>query len=368
MSYQMSISPNVRKSPYFEATVADGVKSFAVYNHTYMPVDFGDPDAEYARLLNGVAMWDVACERQVELDGPDAGKLAQYLSARDLSGAVPGQGMYVPLCDYDGNLINDPILLKLSASRFWLSIADSDISLWAKAIAAERKLEVEVREPDVSPLAVQGPKAEDVIAALFGDWVRNLKYFWFRETDLDGIPLLVMRSGWSKQGGFELFLQDGTRGIDLWNRVKAAGKSYAIGPGAPNDIERIESGLLSLGTDVDIYTNPYEVGLGKYVDLEKTDEFVGQAALQEIVRAGIKRRQVGLFLSGGNMVPNAHPYPVLLDNEVVGTMSATVYSPRLGKNIALALINAEIRNSTPGIQVDCGDDIRNATITDLPFC
>jgi len=368
VSYQMSISPNVRKSPYFDATVADGVKSFAIYNHTYMPVDFGDPDAEYDRLLNGVVMWDVACERQVELDGPDAGKLAQYLSARDLSGAVPGQGMYVPLCDYEGNLINDPILLKLSASRFWLSIADSDISLWAKAIAAERKLEVKVREPDVSPLAVQGPKAEDVIAELFGDWVRNLKYFWFRETDLDGIRLLVMRSGWSKQGGFELFLLDGSRGADLWNRVKTAGKSHAIGPGAPNDIERIESGLLSWGTDVDIHTNPYEVGLGKYVDLEKVDEFVGQAALKKIMREGIKRRQVGLFLSGRNMIPNPHPYPVLLDNNLVGTMSAAVYSPRLGKNIALALIDAKISNKVSGLQVDCGDHTRAATVTDLPFC
>ena len=368
MSYRMSVSPNVRKSPYFDATVIDGVKSFAVYNHMYMPVDFGDPDAEYDRLLNGVVMWDVACERQVELAGPDAGKLAQYLTTRDLANAVPGQGMYVPLCDHDGNLINDPVLLKLSASQYWLSIADSDIALWAKAIAAERRLKVSVVEPDVSPLAVQGPRAPDVIAELLGDWVRELKYFWFRETDLDGIRLLVVRSGWSKQGGFELFLRDGTRGIDLWNRVKAAGERYAIGPGAPNDVERIESGLLSYGTDVDVLTNPYEVGLGRYVDLEQADEFVGQNALKKIVSEGIKRRQVGLFLSGERIVPNEHPYPVLLENDVVGTMSAAVYSPRLDRNIALALINADIGNDAAGLRVDSGKKVRDATVTDLPFC
>ncbi len=368
MSFRMSVSPNVRKSPYFDATVADGVKSFAVYNHMYIPVDFGDPDAEYDRLLNGVAMWDVACERQVELAGPDAGMLAQYLTTRDLANAVPGQGMYAPLCDYDGHLINDPVLLKLSTSQYWLSIADSDIALWAKAIAAERGLNVSVTEPDVSPLAVQGPRAPDVMAELLGDWVRELKYFWFKETDLEGIRLLVVRSGWSKQGGFELFLRDGTRAIDLWNRVKAAGKRYAIGPGAPNDVERIESGLLSYGTDVDADTNPYEVGLGKYVDLEKTEGFIGQAALKKIKREGIRRRQVGLFLAGERVVPNAHPCPVLRHDEVVGMMSAAVFSPRLGRNIAIALIHAGIGNDALGLLVDCGDCRRAATITDLPFC
>ncbi len=368
MSYRMSISPNARKSPYFDATVADGVKSFAVYNHMYIPVDFGDPDAEYDRLLNGVAMWDVACERQVELAGPDAGTLAQYLTTRDLSNAVPGQGLYAPLCDHDGNLINDPVLLKLSASQYWLSIADSDITLWAKAIAAERGLSVSVTEPDVSPLAVQGPKAPDVIARLLGDWVHELKYFWFRGAELDGIRMLVVRSGWSKQGGFELFLQDGSRGIDLWNRVKAAGQHYAIGPGAPNDVERLESGLLSYGTDVDAWTNPYEAGLGKYVDLDQTEEFIGQAALREIKREGIKRRQVGLFLSGEKVVANEHPYPVLSGDEVVGTMSATVYSLRLRRNIALALINTDIGDDTDGLLVDSGREVRAAVITKLPFC
>lgn len=368
MAFRMSIAPNVNRSPYFDTTVADGVESFAIYNHMYMPTNFGDPDSEYDRLINGVAMWDVACERQVELAGPDAGKLARYLTPRDITGTEVGQGKYIPLCSYDGTLINDPVLLKLSDSKFWLSIADSDIVLWARGIAAERNMDVRVAEPDVSPLAIQGPKATDVVADLFGDWVRDLKYFWFRETDLGGIPLLVVRSGWSKQGGFELFLRDGKRGADLWNRVKAAGKSYGIGPGAPNDVERIESGLLSFGTDVDEHTNPFEVGLGKYVDLARDDDFIGKTALQKILRRGIKRRRVGLFLSGDKIRQNPHPYSVRRGDDIVGTMSETVFSPRIGKNIAIALINAGIDKDETGLHVDTGDDIRGATITDLPFC
>jgi len=368
MLFTMSIAPNVDRSPYFDATVADGVASFAIYNHTYMPTNFGDPDGEYDRLINGVAMWDVACERQVELAGPDAGSLARYLTPRDISGTEVGQGKYIPLCNYDGSLINDPVLLKLSNNRYWLSIADSDIQLWVTGIAAERNLDVRISIPDVSPLAVQGPKATNVIADLFGDWVRELKYFWFKEAELDGIPLLVVRSGWSKQGGFELFLRDGRRGVDLWNRVKAAGETYGIGPGAPNDVERIESGLLSYGTDVDAQTNPFEVGLGKYVDFDRADDFIGKPALQRIFSEGIKRRRVGLYLSGEKVEQNPHPYPVTLGDDVVGTLSETVYSPRLKRNIAIALIDAGLDKGETGLTVDTGTDVRNATITGLPFC
>lgn len=194
MSFQISIGCNVRKSPFFDATVADGVKSFSVYNHMFAPAHFGDPEGEYQALLENVVMWDVACERQVELAGPDAEQLMRYLTTRDIPGTTIGQGKYVPICDHDGNLINDPVLQKLSDDCFWLSIADSDILLWAKGITAERGLDVGVTEPDASPLGIQGPRADDVVADLFGDWVRELKYFWFRETKLDDIPILLARS------------------------------------------------------------------------------------------------------------------------------------------------------------------------------
>ncbi|MEM9912831.1 MAG: glycine cleavage system protein T, partial [Pseudomonadota bacterium] len=230
--YSIGIGPNLRKSAYFDATVRDGVRSFSVYNHMLIPGHFGDPDAEYDRLLNGVVMWDVAAQRQVELRGPDAGRLVQYLTPRNLSKTRVGQGRYVPLCDYDGWVINDPVLLKLADDLYWLSVADSDIHLWAAAIGQEKGWDVAVSEPDVSPLAIQGPKSEDVAAKLFGEHIRNFKYFGFAETDLNGIPLVLARSGWSKQGGFELYLRDSARGAELWDLVKDAGQDFDIGPGA----------------------------------------------------------------------------------------------------------------------------------------
>ncbi len=368
MAFTQSIGPRIRKSPYFEATVAAGVTHFTTYNHMYMPVAYGDAEAEYWRLVKGVALWDVGCERQVEIVGPDAAALVQYLSPRDLSRCKPGQGKYVPLCDHAGRLINDPVLLKLSEDRFWFSIADSDVLLWVRAVAAERGYNAEIREPDVSPLAVQGPKAEAVVSDLFGDWPRSLKYFWFRETELDGIPLVLARSGWSKQGGFELYLQDGTRGTELWNLVWEAGRPYDMGPGAPSYFERVESGLLSYGGDTDAETNPFEVNLGKYIDLDIEADYVGKAALREISRSGPKRRLVGLFLDGARIDSNKHFWNVTLEGQSVGKLTAVTYSPKLERIIALALIETPAAESGRELVVDATEGPRRAKVTELPFC
>ncbi len=368
MEFKFAIGPRVRKSPFFDAAVAAGVTRFTTYNHMYMPVSYGDLEAEYWRLKQGVTFWDVACERQVEIVGPDAAALAQYLSPRDLTRCTSGQGKYVLLCNHAGHLINDPVLLKLNDERFWFSIADSDVLLWVRAIAAERGYKAQVREPDVSPLAIQGPKAEAVVCDLFGDWPRDLKYFWFRETELEGIPLVLARSGWSKQGGFELYLQDGARGSELWNLVREAGRPYDIGPGAPNNIERIESGLLSYGGDTDDETNPFEVNLGKYIDLDIEADFIGKTALREIARTGPKRRQVGLFLDGENIVPNQHRWDVTLEGEIVGKLTAATYSLQLKRNIALALIELRAAESGRGLVVRADDGPRRAEVTGIPFC
>ena len=228
MSVQLSLGARVRKSPFFEASVESGLTAASVYNHMYMPTSYGDPDAEYNRLINGVAVWDVAVERQVAVKGPDAIKLAKYLTPRNLDGLVIGQGKYVPICKHDGSIINDPVLLQIADNEVWFSIADSDLYLWVSAIAGALGMDVEVFEPDVSPLAVQGPKATRVVSNLLGEWIKELKYFEFCEANLDGIPLIVSKSGWSKQGGYELYLRDGTRGYDLWKRVFEAGKMMIL--------------------------------------------------------------------------------------------------------------------------------------------
>jgi len=275
------IGPNTRLgvSPFYAATISEGVTAFSPYNNMLMPVSFGDPDAEYDRLMTGVSQWDVRVERQVEIKGQDAAHLVQLLSVRDLSKIVVGKGKYVPMCDHRGVLINDPVVLKHEDGTFWLSIGDNNILMWARAIAAERGLDVEICEPDVSPMAVQGPKAEDVVASVFGDWVRALKYF----------------------------------------------------PGNPSPIERIESGLLSYGGDTDDQTNPFEVRLGKYVDLDLDDAVVGIQALRRIKAEGVKRQQLGIVLDDPARRPgHAMWYALRQGDRDVGHMTCGAWSPRAG--------------------------------------
>ncbi|KIN60056.1 Aminomethyl transferase family protein [Sulfitobacter noctilucae] len=369
MNFTIGIGPNIRKSAYFDATLRDGVRGFSVYNHMYIPSHFGDPEGEYDLLMTGVAMWDVAAQRQVQLAGPDADKLAQYLTPRDLSKTKVGQGRYVTLCDHDGWLINDPVLLKLSEKRFWLSVADSDIHLWATALGREKGWDVEVSEPDVSPLAIQGPKAVEVAAALFGDRVREFRYFGFEETDLDGIPLVLARSGWSKQGGYELYLMDHTRGSELWDKVKQAGAAYGIGPGAPNDTERLESGLISYGADMRWQTHPatpFEMGLGGMVDLEAGHEFVGRAALSELAKNPPSRVRVGVVIDGNPPIPGA-PVQMKLNADEIGFVSEVAVSKRLGKTIGIGLIRAELAEEAEGLQVLIDGIAYPAHLHAIPF-
>lgn len=357
----------LRPSPFYASAVAEGMTAASIYNRMIMPTSYGDPEAEYWRLIKGVSQWDVGVERQVQLKGPDAARLAQILSPRDLSTCQVGQGKYVPLCNHRGTIINDPILLKLADDLYWFSIADSDIWFWAGAIAAERGLNVDVSEPDVSPMALQGPKAEDVVAHVLGDWVRGLKYFWFRETEINGIPVAVQRSGWSKQGGFEIYLKDGKRGTELWNIFKEAGRPWGIGPGAPATAERTESGLVSVGGDTDEATNPFEVRLGKYVDLAVPDDVVGIKALRRIRAEGVRRHQLGLVLEGDAPSPlRFRREDITRDGRRIGMMTNCVWSWRMKANIGYALIDAGVpAGETVQVQRDHGPVA--AKLVDLPF-
>lgn len=365
--FSFSPTARVRPSPFFESAVAEGMVTANVYNRMIMPTSYGNPEAEYWRLINGVSQWDVGVERQVQLRGPDAGKLAQILSPRDLSTCKVGQGKYVPLCNHRGTVINDPILLKLADDLYWLSIADSDMWFWAGAIAAERGLNVEISEPDVSPMALQGPKAENVVAHVLGDWVRSLKYFWFKETEIEGLPVAVQRSGWSKQGGFEIYLKDGSKGTKLWNIFKEAGKPWNIGPGAPATPERVESGLVSVGGDTDDETNPFEVRLGKYIDLDVQNDVVGIQALRRIKAEGIKRHQLGVVLEGQTPAPLGFRLEGISRNgTMVGKMTNCVWSPRIKANIGYALISSAIQAGET-VTIHRANGPVAARLVELPF-
>ncbi len=363
----IAIGPRIRKSPFFEATRRYGCKAYSTYNHMYLPVFYESPEADYRRLIEAVTLWDVGVERQVEIAGPDAARFTQFLTPRNLSTCAVGQCKYVLLTTEHGGIVNDPVLLRLAEDCFWLSLADSDVLLWARALAHALGYDVEIREPDVSPLQVQGPRSFEVMRDLFGSWIEELRYFWFREAELDGIPLVISRTGWSAERGYEVFLRDGRHGDRLWDAIMEAGKPYDIGPGAPSTIRRIEGGLLSYGSDIDLDTNPYELGLGRLVDLEQKADFLGKPALAEIARNGVARRLVGLEIEGPRLQGNEEHWAVAVNGRQVGKVTSAAHSPRLEKNIAMAMLATEVSALGSGVEVSTPLGPKAAEVVELPF-
>ena len=340
MKKEFSFGTQVRKSPYFDATVRWGAKGFSVYNHMYIPRDFGDPVQNFWNLVNDAILCDVAVERQVEITGPDAAQFVQLLTPRNLSECAVGQCKYVLITDENGGVLNDPVLLRLAENHFWLSLADSDILMWAKGVAVNSGLDVNLGEPDVSPLQLQGPKSGDIAKAIFGERIDGLKYYWLEEFELNGIPLIISRTGWSSELGYEIYLRDGSRGNELWDHIMEVGKPMGLVPGHTSTIRRIEGGMLSYQADMDYTVNPFELGLGRLVDLEMDADFIGKKALKKIKSDGIKRSQVGIEISCTPLQhPNTSYWPIMVGSEEVGYITSAVYSPRLDKNIALAMMD-----------------------------
>jgi len=358
----------IRKSPYFEATVRWGAQGFSVYNHMYIPRDFGDPEQNFWNLVNDAILCDVAVERQVEITGPDAAAFTQMLTPRDLSKLSVGQCKYVLITNADGGILNDPVLLRLGENHFWLSLADSDILLWAQGVAVHSGMDVTIREPDVSPLQLQGPKSGEVMTALFGEAIKDLRYYWLREMELEGIPLIVSRTGWSSELGYELYLRDGARGDELWERIMAAGRPFGLRPGHTSTIRRIEGGMLSYHADADSNTNPYELGLDRLVNPDMEAEFIGKAALRRIRDEGVSRRQVGLRIDGPPLKgPNTAFWAISKDGRDVGQVTSAVYSPRLEQNIALAMVSADCAETGAAVEVAMPSGPARAIIVERPF-
>ena len=358
----------IRKSPYFDATVRWGAKDFSVYNHMYIPRDFGDPEQNFHNLINEAILCDVSVERQVEITGPDAYKFVQLLTPRDLTKLSIGQCKYVLIVNNEGGILNDPVLLRLGENHFWLSLGDSDILLWAQGVAVNSGLNVKINEPDVSPLQLQGPNSAKIMQNLFGDEILDLKYYWLREIELENIPLVVSRTGWSSEFGYELFLRDGSKGDLLWEKIMAAGKDFGLKPGHTSSIRRIEGAMLSYHADADIHTNPFEVGLDRLVSFDTDIDYVGKEALKKIKKEGIKRKQIGLILDCDPLKgPNTRFWEIIKDNKIIGKVTSAVYSPRLKKNIALAIISIEESKIGNIIDVKTSSSVIKGTIVEKPF-
>lgn len=367
-SVEVGYGTQIRRSPYFDATVRWGAQGFSVYNHMYIPRDFGDPEQNFWNLVNDAILCDVAVERQVEITGPDAAAFMQLLTCRDLSRMAVGQCKYILITNADGGLLNDPVLLRLGESHFWISLADSDILLWAQGVAVHAGMDVTIAEPDVSPLQLQGPQSGRVMTALFGEGMGDLKYYWLREVELDGVPLVVSRTGWSCELGYELYLRDGSRGDELWEKIMAVGRPLGLKPGHTSSIRRIEGGMLSYRADADISTNPFELGLDRLVSLDMDADFIGKAALRRIRDEGVRRKQVGMIIDGAPLNgPNTSFWPVTIDGVTIGRVTSAIFSPRLERNIALALVAAGRTDIGSEVGVSTSGGPARARIVELPF-
>jgi glycine cleavage system aminomethyltransferase T len=361
--------PWYRKSPYFEATIRHGCTAFDIYNHTYLPAYFDDPVNEYWHLLRHVTLWDVGAEHIVEISGPDAPAFTNLLTCRDLTRCEVGQCKYAPIIEAGGGIVNDPVLLRLEEDRFWLALADSDAGLWARGVAWRSGMNVRIEDPPVFPVQVQGPKARDLMADLFGAEVTGLRYYRCTESDLGDIPVVVSRTGWTGEIGYEVYLRDPQRGDDLWERLMDAGRPYEIRPIAPCEARRIEAGIFNYGSDMTLANNPFEVtGLERLVE-EQEAEYIGKEALRRIRAEGVRRKLVGVEMEGEALGWElTAPWPAHHDGQRVGHATDMVWSPRLERNIGYVWVPIEL--TEPGTELELEPEEgtrRTARTAGLPF-
>ena len=328
--FYIAKSRRLRSTPYTSRIENQGVTAYTIYNHMLLPASFGNLEKEYFHLKEHVQIWDVAAERQVQIVGKDSKKLVQLMTCRNLSNAKVGRCYYVPIIDEQGGMLNDPVALKISEDKWWLSLADSDIGLYAKGIASGLALQVEIEEPDVNIMAVQGPKSFKLMEKVLGNKIKELKFFGFDYYSFKGNKFLIARSGWSKQGGYEIYVENREAGQSLYDELFLAGKEFQVKPGCPNLIERIESGLLSAGNDFDNQDNPYECNFDKYIDIESDINFLGKNALIKIRKKGINRKLMGVLIDL-DKIEMTEEIPIYNGNNLVGNLRSATYSPNLKK-------------------------------------
>lgn len=358
----ISPSRRLRRTPFSAGVEAAGVKAYTIYNHMLLPTVFESVEADYHHLKKHVQVWDVSAERQVELRGPDAARLMQMLTPRDLRGMLPGRCFYVPIVDETGGMLNDPVAVKLAEDRWWISIADSDLLLWVKGIANGWRLDVLIDEPDVSPLAVQGPKAEELMARIFGESIRDVRFFRFGLFEYEGRELAVARSGYSKQDGFEIYVEGGDIGMPLWNALFKAGEDLNVRAGCPNAIERIEGGLLSYGNDMTDDNTPHECGLGRFCDTQTAIGCIGRDALLRVAKEGPVQQVQAIAIEGDAVPPCDRIWPLFGAGRRVGQITSAAWSPDFQANVAIGMVRMTHWDSGTELEVETPDGMRKAVV------
>jgi len=364
--FYIAKSRRLRSTPYTSRIESQGVTTYTTYNHMLLPASFGDLEKEYFHLKEHVQVWDVAAERQVQIEGKDSAKLVQLMTCRNLSKAKIGRCYYAPIIDEQGGVLNDPVVLKLGENKWWLSLADSDIGLYAKGIASGLSLQAKVNEPDVNIMAVQGPKSFKLMEKVLGKKITELKFFGFDYYTFKGNKFLIARSGWSKQGGYEVYVENGEAGQILYDELFLVGKEFQVEPGCPNLIERIENALLSSGNDFDNGDNPYECGFDKYIDIESDINYLGKKALVKISKEGINRKLMGVLIDA-DKIEVTEEMPLHYGDSFVGSLRSATYSPNLKKVVGIAMIKKEYWDKKTPIELKITDKKSKGKLCDLPI-
>ena len=366
-SFSIAKSRRLRGTPYTSRIEKQGVTAYTIYNHMLLPAAFGSIEDSYHHLKQYVQIWDVAAERQVEISGKDSAKLVQLMTCRDLSKSKDGRCYYCPIIDDNAGLINDPVVLRLNENKWWVSLADSDVILFAKGLAIGNKFDVKIFEPDVDIMAIQGPKSFELMEKVFGDKIVNLKFFGFDYFEFGGDKHLIARSGWSKQGGYEIYVEHNASGLKLYDHLFEIGKEFNIKPGCPNLIERIESGLLSYGNDIDNGDNPYECGFDKYVNIDSEVDFLGKEKLKKIKSEGIEKKLMGVMLDIDKISITGSLDLSDQDNNIIGELRSACYSPHFKKVIGIAMMKKSHWNIDQNVKASINGDICSGKVCDLPF-
>ena len=361
------LNPRIRKSPFFASTLKYGANEFHPYNGMWMPVGYDSPVNEYWNTIERAGLWDVAVQRCVEISGPDAETFTNMLTPRDVSRVKVGQCRYIFITNQDGGVLNDPVLLRMAEDRFWLSTADSDMYLWTKGVSTFSGHNVNIETPPVYPLQVQGPISPAVVSAVFGDEILDLSYYHWIYGSADGIDVVISRTGFSSEVGFEIYLLGNQRGDDLYEMIMRAGRPLGLTPGSPNRIRRIEGGVLDYGSDILPENNPFELGSERLINFNK-EEFIGKTALERIRDQGVTRKIVGVFLGGQAFEKNnEHRWVVYDENGRVGEVTSAVHSPRLKRNIGMALLDLAFTDIGTQLKVETPEGNRELEVTTLPF-
>jgi aminomethyltransferase len=367
-STRLYFGPWYHRSPFFQATLDAGCTAYDIYNGMYLPAEYDDPSVDYRFLNEGVTLWDVGVERTVQVSGPDADRLIDRITCRDLTKCAVGQGKYMIVTAPDGGIVNDPVLLHVDDNVWWMQLADSDAGLYALGVATAAGLDAEVSYPDVHPVQVQGPKASETLARLVGDAIYDLRYYWCERFEINGIPVVISRTGWSAVPGFEVNLLDGSRGTELWDAIMAAGAEYAIRPIAPSEARRIEAGIFNYGSDMTLRDTPFHVsGLERLVERQPQD-YIGKSALERIRTAGVDRRLVGITFDRTDPLPSiAAAWPAYFGGRRVGDVTAAVWSPSLGQNIGYVWVPSELARPGSQLQVESEHGTLSGRTATIPF-